>query len=166
MEMLTLETSASKLPVLEYLQRHVGGTLTDVHTTHMKYPTAISRTLDIRIVEVGRGCATVEIDADTELHGNQQGTVHGGLLCELADAAIGTAHSTLMAEGESFTSLELKINFFRPVWKSKLRARATPVQSGRTITCYTCEITRDDGKLAAMVVSTVMTLSGEKAAGR
>jgi uncharacterized protein (TIGR00369 family) len=166
MDTRTLETEATKLPVLDYLQRHVDGTLTDAHTTHMRYPTAISRTLDIRVVEVSRGSATVEIDADPELHGNQQGTVHGGLICEIADAAIGTAHSTLMAEGESFTSLELKINFFRPVWRSKLRAHAKPVQSGRTITCYTCEITRDDGKVAAMVVSTVMTLSGEKAAGR
>jgi uncharacterized protein (TIGR00369 family) len=166
MDMRTLEAEATKLPVLDYLQRHVDGTLSDAHTTHMKYPTAISQTLDIRIVEVGRGSAIVEIDADPNLHGNQQGTVHGGLLCELADAAIGTAHSTLMSEGESFTSLELKINFFRPVWKSKLRAHAKPVQSGRTITCYTCEIERDDGKVVAMVVSTVMTLSGEKAAGR
>jgi uncharacterized protein (TIGR00369 family) len=161
-----MQRTANKLPVLEYLQRQISGELSDAHTTHMKYPTAISRTLDIRIVEIDRGSATVEIDADPDLHGNQQGTVHGGLLCELADAAIGTAHSTLMAEGESFTSLELKINFFRPVWRSKLRACATPVQSGCTITCYTCEITRDDGKLAALVVSTVMTLSGEKAAGR
>ena len=49
-------------------------------------------------------------------------TIHGGLLCELADAAIGTAHSTLMQENESFTSVELKINFYRPVWKSILKA--------------------------------------------
>jgi hypothetical protein len=54
----------------------------------------------------------------------------------------------------------------RPVWKSKLHAYAKPVQSGRTITCYICEITRDDGKVAAMVVSTVMSLSRETAAGR
>ena len=161
-----MQTGIHKLPVLEYLQRHVDGTLTDAHTTHMKYPTAISRTLDIRVVEVGLGTAIVEIDADADRHGNQQGTVHGGLICELADAAIGTAHSTLMAEGETFTSIEMKINFFRPVWKSKLRASAKPIQSGRTLTCYTCEITRDDNKVAAMVVSTVMTLSGKKAAGR
>lgn len=155
-----------KLPVLEYLQKHVDGTLAGKHTTHMNYPTAISQTLKISIVEVGQGNATVEIDADSAVHGNQQGTVHGGLICELADAAIGTAHSTLMAEGESFTTIELKINFFRPVLKSKLRAIAKPIQSGRTITCYTCEIIRDDNKLVALVVSTVMTLRGDKAIGR
>ncbi|HTH95689.1 MAG TPA: PaaI family thioesterase [Rhodocyclaceae bacterium] len=155
-----------KLPVLDYLQKHLDGTLSAEHSTYMKYPTAISQTLDIRIVEVGHGTATVEIDADAAIHGNQQGTVHGGLLCELADAALGTAHSTLMAEGESFASVELKINFFRPVFKSTLRASAKPIQSGSTLTCYTCEITREDGKLVAMVSSTMMTLRGDKASGR
>ncbi len=154
------------LPVLEYLQKQVEGSLAAAHTTHMKYPTAISQTLAMRVVEVGAGSATVEIDADADIHGNQQGTVHGGLICELADAAIGTAHSTLMAEGETFTSIEMKINFFRPVWKSKLRACAKPIQSGRSITCYTCEIVRDDNKVVAVAVSTVMTLRGDKAAGR
>jgi uncharacterized protein (TIGR00369 family) len=48
-----------------------------------------------------------------------------------------------------FTSIELKVNFFRPVWKSTLRAVARPVQSGRTLTHYHCEILRDDGKVAA-----------------
>lgn len=154
------------LPVLEYLRRHIDHTLETGDTTHMCYPTPISRTLGIRVVEAGMGTASVEIDADAAIHGNQQGTVHGGLICELADAAIGTAHSTLMAEGESFTSIELKISFFRPVWNSTLRASARPVQSGRTLTHYLCEILRDDGKLAAMVTSTVMTLTGNRAAGR
>lgn len=156
----------NKLSVLDYLQRQLAGTLSELDTTHMKYPTAISQTLAIKIVAVSLGTATVEIAAEAELHGNQQGTVHGGLMCELADAAIGTAHSTLMNEGESFTSLELKINFFRPVMRSKLRATAKPIQSGRTITCYTCEIFRDDNKLVATVISTVMTLRGEQAVGR
>jgi uncharacterized protein (TIGR00369 family) len=132
----------------------------------MRYPTAISRTLATRIVEIGTGQATVEIDDDAGIHGNQQGTVHGGLLCELADAAIGTAHSTQLAEGESFASIDLKVNFIRPVWKSVLRAVAKPMQNGNTVSHYTCEIFRDDGKLVAMATSSIMTLRGEKAAGR
>jgi len=129
------------LPVLEYLQRQIDGTLNARQTTHMRYPTAISRTLAIRVVEVAAGHAPLEIDADAEIHGNQQGTVHGGLLCELADAAIGTAHSTL-------------------------RAVVRPVQTGKTLTHYVCDILREDGKQAAMIVSTVMTLRGDQAHGR
>jgi uncharacterized protein (TIGR00369 family) len=155
-----------KISVLEYLQRQLAGTLTPDMETHMRYPTAISQTLAIRIAAIDHGTATVEIDADSLIHGNQQGTVHGGLICELADAAIGTAHSTLMKEGQSFTSIELKINFYRPVWKSVLRAIATPLQSGKTITHYKCEVKNEEDKVVAMVTSTVMTLHDDKAAGR
>ncbi|WCT10330.1 PaaI family thioesterase [Mucilaginibacter jinjuensis] len=155
-----------KLSVLEYLQHQLAGTLTlDMEST-MKYPTAISQTLAISITEVARGTATVEINADTTIHGNQQGTVHGGLICELADAAIGTAHSTLMEEGQSFTTIELKINFYRPVWQSRLRAIARPLQSGKTITHYLCEVKNNEDKVVATVTSTVMTLYEDKAKGR
>ncbi|WP_209550228.1 PaaI family thioesterase [Flavobacterium sp. CG_23.5] len=154
-----------KISVLEYLKKMMTGTLKN-HVTSMKYPTAISKTLKMNIIEIDHGKATVEIAADHEIHGNQQGTVHGGLLCELADAAIGTAHSTIIGENESFTSLEFKINFFRPVWKDSLKAIAKPVQSGKTITVYNCEIKSTDGKTIALATSTVMTLRGDKAIGR
>lgn len=144
----------------------VNGESTEHYITHQKYPTAISQTLGFNIASISQGEAKIILDADSEIHGNQQGIIHGGMLCELADAAIGTAHSTLMQENESFTSLELKINFFRPVWKDRLTAHAKPVHSGRTITVYNCEIINSDGKVIASVVSTVMTLRGEKARGR
>ena len=155
-----------KLTVLDYLKKMIRAELIDDEHTHMNYPTAISKTLSMHIESIDEGEAVVSINADTALHGNQQGTVHGGLLCELADAAIGTAHSTLMKEDETFTSLEFKINFFRPVWKEKLRAQAKPIQKGRTITVYQCEIFKEDGKKAAVAMSTVMTLRGTEAKGR
>ena len=155
-----------KIPVLDYLRRQLAGDANDGDETHMRYPTAISQTLKMRIVAVERGTAAVEIDADPAVHGNQQGTVHGGLICELADAAIGTAHSTLMAEGESFATLELKMSFFRPSWRTTLRATAKPMQSGNVIAHYHCEIVREDGKTVAVATSTVMTLRGKQARGR
>ena len=155
-----------QIPVLEFLRHQIAGTLTPEMTTFMKYPTAISTTLMMSVVDVAPGIATVEIHADRAVHGNQQGTVHGGLIAELADASIGTAHSTLMEEGKSFTTIELKINFYRPVWESRLRATAKPLQSGKTITHYFCEIVNEDGKLVATATSTVMTLVGDHAKGR
>lgn len=132
----------------------------------MNYPTAISKLLGFRLIEIGKAYARLEMNVDAEVHGNQQGTVHGGLLSELADAAIGTAHSTVVESGETFTSLDLRINFFRPVWKSVLTATARPIQLGRTITHYQCEIVRADGKPVAMAAGTVMTLRGAAANGR
>lgn len=154
------------LPVLDYLQRQIEGRLAADEATHMRYPTAISQMLGFRIVAVGEAMAVVEFDADAQRHGNQQGTVHGGMLCELADAAIGTAHSTLMEPGQSFTSIDLKAAFLRPVCRSRLCARAWAEHRGRTISHYRCEIERDDGKTVASIASAVMTLRGEHAQGR
>lgn len=154
------------LPVLEYLRHQLDGSLGPDDTTHMQYPTAISRLLGFRIVEIGKAMAVIEFDADAAHHGNQQGTVHGGLLCELADAAIGTAHSTLIDAGVSFTSIDLRATFLRPVWQARLRAHAYASHSGRTISHYLCDITREDGKVIASISSAVMTLRGNHAQGR
>ncbi|WP_260986415.1 PaaI family thioesterase [Bordetella genomosp. 13] len=163
---MTTMPAPTPLPVLEYLRRQLDGTLRPGDTTHLRYPTAISQLLDFRVIEIGEAMAVIELDADALRHGNQQGTVHGGLLCELADAAIGTAHSTLIAAAESFTSIDLRATFLRPVWQSRLRARARATHRGRTISHYLCEIERDDGKPVASVTSAVMTLRGGHAQGR
>lgn len=157
----------AELSVLDYLTRQLNGSLAPDDTTHMRYPTAISQLLEMRITDVGEAMAVVEINADAAKHGNQQGTVHGGMICELADAAIGTAHSTLMQNGETFTSINMNTTFLRPVWQSRLRAHARATHRGRTMTHYLCEITREeDGKMVASITSTVMTLRGDDAKGR
>lgn len=161
-----MTVTGQDLPVLEYLSRQLTGTLEPGDRTHMRYPTAISQLLGFELVDIGPGTAAVALQADAAIHGNQQGTVHGGLLVELADAAIGTAASTRMAPGESFTSIDLRSTFLRPVWSERLVATAYPTHSGRTITHYTCEITRADGKPVATITSVVMFLYGDKAAGR
>ncbi|MGV9752074.1 MULTISPECIES: PaaI family thioesterase [Nocardia] len=161
-----MTSTTTELPVLDYLRAVVAGTATPDQSCRFRYPTAISRTLGIRLVAVDHGTATVEIDTDAAVHGNQQGTVHGGLLAELADAAIGTAHSTVVAPDESFTSIDLRAVYLRPVWRETLRAVARPVHSGRTITHYQCEVVRADGTPVALVTSVVTTLRGERAAGR
>jgi hypothetical protein len=51
------------------------------------------------------------------------GTVHGGVCCAIADTAMGIAHASMLEDGETSTSLEIKINFVRPVWKDTLTAR-------------------------------------------
>jgi uncharacterized protein (TIGR00369 family) len=130
------------------------------------YPPAIATTLGFRLIDVGLGTATMELLADTEKHANPMGTIHGGVFCDIADAAIGTAHATSLAEGESFTSIDLQISFFRPVWNGRIRAIARPLNVGRQISRYVCDILRDDDKLVAQVASTVMTLRGEQASGR
>nr|WP_299569887.1 PaaI family thioesterase [uncultured Williamsia sp.] len=158
--------SGDELPVLEYLRRHVAGTLGPDDRTFLRYPTAISRLLGFEITEIDAGTATLTVVTSQELHSNQQGTVHGGFVGELADAAIGTARSTTISPGESFTSIDLHMTFLRPMFAGTLFARAYPTHIGSTVQHYACEITREDGKIIATATSTVLTLRGEKAVGR
>jgi uncharacterized protein (TIGR00369 family) len=106
----------------------------------------------------------VEFEA-TERYANPMGTLHGGVLCDIADAAMGVAYSTV-ADGESFATLELKINFLRPVWKGKLRAEANIVRAGRIVGLVECNIIDDQRRLVARASSTCMTLRGDLAEGR
>jgi len=156
----------SKLSNLEFFARVAETGEAPAEGSRFIYPPAIAKTLGFRLIEVGPGTATMELMADTEVHANPMGTIHGGVLCDIADAAIGTAHASSLKEDESFTSIDLQINFFRPVWNGRIRAVAKPVNVGRQISRYVCDILRDDDKLVAQVSSTVMTLRGNHASGR
>ena len=155
-----------KLSNLEFFRSVAGTGEVPAERSRFIYPATIAKTLGFRLIEVGPGTATMELTADTEVHANPMGTIHGGVLCDIADAAIGTAHAASLEQGESFTSIDLQINFFRPIWSCRLRAVARPVNLGRQISRYLCDILRDDDKLVAQVTSTVMTLRGEQATGR
>ena len=155
-----------KLSNLEFFQLVAANGEGPAEGSRFIYPPTIARTLGFMLVEVAHGTATVEIVTDTQKHANPMGTIHGGVWCDIADAAIGTAHATCLEEGESFTSIDLQINFFRPVWNGRIRAVAKPVNVGRQISRYVCDILRDDDKLVAQVTSTVMTLRGDQASER
>ena len=125
----------------------------------------IARLIGFRMVSVKPGEAVIELPA-TEAHANPMGTLHGGVLCDIADAAMGIAYSSNLGEGESFTTLELKINFLKPVWKARLLATGRVVKQGRTVGLVECDITDEKGSLVARATSTCMTLRGEQAQGR
>ena len=79
---------------------------------------------------------------------------------------MGMAFTSTLAPGESFTTIELKINFFRPVWEARLRAEGKVVRRGSTIGYTECEITDEGGRLVAKAASTCMALRGDRARGR
>jgi uncharacterized protein (TIGR00369 family) len=94
------------------------------------------------------------------------GTLRGGVLCDLADAAMGVAYRSTLAEGETFTTIELKINFLQPVRKAKLRAEARMVRAGKVVGLVECDIFDEQRRLVARASSTCMTLRGRLAEGR
>lgn len=121
--------------------------------------------LGMKLTAIEPGRARMELTADHR-HSNPMGTLHGGVPSALADSAMGLAYASTLGEGESFTTLDLTINFLRPVWAGHLTAEGFVVQRGRTIGTTECTVTDEQGRLIARAVSTCMTLRGEQAAGR
>jgi uncharacterized protein (TIGR00369 family) len=111
------------------------------------------------------GKAVVELQAN-EAHRNPMGTLHGGILCDIADAAMGIAYASNLKDGESFTTLELKINFLKPIWNARLQATGHVVKQGRIVGMVQCDVIDEKGSLVARATSTCMTLQGEQAQGR
>jgi len=93
-------------------------------------------------------------------------TVHGGVLCDIADAAMGVAFASTLDANQSFTTLELKINFLRPVWKSRLLAKARVTSRGKTVGLIECDVIDASGRVMARASSTCLVLSGRMAEGR
>src|SRR6266446_9445668 len=125
----------------------------------------IDRLIGLEAQEIVDGRATVALTTGPQ-HANPMGTLHGGILCDIADAAMGMAFASTLASEESFTTVELKINFFRPVWEANLRAEGKVVRRGGTIGYVECEIMDEGGHLIAKASSTCMALRGERAKGR
>ena len=125
----------------------------------------VGELVGFRPTSIESGKAVFELDAGPQ-HANPMGTLHGGIICDIADAAMGVAYASTLGEGESFTTLELKINFLRPFRTGKLIANAHLVKGGRTIGLVECDVTDTEGRLVARAMSTCMTLRGDASEGR
>jgi uncharacterized protein (TIGR00369 family) len=125
----------------------------------------VAQLIGFTLTAVAEGRATVVLEAGPQ-HANPMGTLHGGILCDVADAAMGIAYASTLGKDESFTTLELKINFLKPVWQAQLTAEGRVVKRGRTIGLTECDITDEKGSLVARASSTCMTLRGAQAVGR
>jgi uncharacterized protein (TIGR00369 family) len=131
----------------------------------VRIPPPVAELVGIDFVRAADGECVMEMEVG-ERHANPMGTVHGGILCDLADAAMGMAFFSTLADGESFTTLELKINFLRPFWTGKLAATGRVVSRGRTVGLTECDVRDAEGRLVARASSTCLTLTGDAAAGR
>ena len=133
---------------LELLRRIVAGEIPGA---------PVGELIGMRMVAAEEGRVTFELDAGPE-HSSPPGTLHGGILCDLADGAMGCACLSLLADGESFATVELKINFLKPVWSGRVTAVGEVLKAGRTLTVCACRISDDGGSLVAYATSTQMTL--------
>ena len=131
----------------------------------MRIPPPVAELLGVELVEAGGGECTMRMEAG-EQHSNPMGTIHGGILCDIADAAMGMAFFSTLEEGESFTTLELKINYLRPFWTGTLLAHGKVISRGKSVGLTECRVVDGQERLIAHATSTCMALRGDAAQGR
>src|SRR3989442_15419621 len=95
-------------------------------------PPPVARLIGFTLTFIAPGQAHIEFEAGAQ-HANPMGTLHGGILCDIADAAMGMAYASTLGEGETFTTLELKINFLKPVWQPRLHSISQVDKHGRIV---------------------------------
>src|SRR5947209_20589618 len=115
---------------LEYLRAIVRGEIA---------PPPVFTLVGFRLASVDDGEAVIEFEPGPQPF-NPQGTVHGGILCDVADAAMGIAYGSTLEEDVSFTTVELKINFMRAIRTEPLKVLGRVVKGGRRIGFTDCEI--------------------------
>jgi len=114
--------------------------------------------IGLRFVAWGDRESTWELEAGA-CHHNPTGVVQGGILCSLADVAMATAFASTLEPGETFTTLELKINYLRPVVEDTIRAVGRVVHRGRRTAMLEAAIVDSSDREVARASSTVMVLS-------
>ena len=87
-------------------------------------PPAAATLLGMRLASFSAGEALGELDV-TAAHANPMGALQGGVLAAVADAAMGWAYMTTLGEGESYTTVEMKVNFLRAC--ARAASRRAPV---------------------------------------
>jgi uncharacterized protein (TIGR00369 family) len=125
----------------------------------------IGELVGIRFDAVDEGRAVFSLAAGPQ-HANPMGTLHGGIVCTLADFAMGMAFASTLEDGETFTTLELKVNFLRPVWSGTLTATGTVSSAGKQVGLVVCDVVDGQGRAVAYATSTCMKLRGDRAEGR
>ncbi|MGH2589157.1 MAG: PaaI family thioesterase [Dehalococcoidia bacterium] len=121
-------------------------------------PPPIAQLNGIVLVEAEPGRAVMRFEV-TERHANPSGALAGGALCDLVDLAMGVAYAEALGDITSVVTVELKINFLRPVRRGTLTAEARLLNAGRTLGLLDCDVTDERGRLIAHATSTYMTLS-------
>ncbi|MCA0377817.1 MAG: PaaI family thioesterase [Actinobacteria bacterium] len=138
----------AKLPALagiDYLRAMMAGELPGP---------PIASLMQMELTEVEEGSATFVCTPD-ESHFNPIGTVHGGYACTVLDSALGCAVQTTLPAGTGYTSIEIKINYLRPIMPS-----SAPLRAIGTVTKPGNRVAFADGVLIDAAGKTVATATG------
>jgi uncharacterized protein (TIGR00369 family) len=119
--------------------------------------------MGMKVTHVSKDKVEAELVVRDELN-NRFGVLHGGAVMALADNLGGTATFANLPEGARTATIESKTNFFAPIpIGDTARAECTPLHRGRTTMVWQTKITRNDGRLCALVTQTQIVIPAEKA---
>lgn len=133
---------------LDYLRAMIDGVLP---------PPPIARLMDMTLVDAAPGTATFVCEPD-ESHYNPIGTVHGGLVCTLLDSVLGCAVQTTLPQGQGYTSIEIKVNYLRPVLADSgpLTCVGTVTKPGNRVAFADGVVTDASGKVVATATGSLL----------
>ena len=119
------------------------------------HPAPVADLVGFRLVSCAEGEARIELDAGPRHH-NPMGIVHGGILCDLADAAMGVALAAALDEGETFATLQLSASYLRSVRDGRLTATGRLVHRGKSVAHAEAEVTDGESRTVARFTSTCL----------
>lgn len=139
---------------MEYLQAIIRGEIP---------PPPIARLMDFDLVEIAPGRAVFSVEP-AEYHYNPIGVVHGGLASTLLDSALGCAIHTMLPAGTGYTTVELHVNFLRPLTTTtgRVRCEADVLHVGRSMGTAQAKILDAAGKLYGHATTTCMIFRSER----
>lgn len=122
-------------------------------------PPPIADTLEFHPLGLEEGKVTFEFEPQ-EYHYNPIGSVHGGVISTLLDTAMGCALHSKLPQSTAYTTLELKVNFIKPVTDrcGKMKAEGRLIHLGKSTALIEADLKDDQGRLYAHGVSTCMIL--------
>ncbi len=88
--------------------------------------------VDARIIECAEGRSLLTLQVQP-MHFNSQGAVHGAALFTLADTGMGAALFSVLEPHERCSTIEVKINYFKPVLEGVVECRSEVVHRGRSV---------------------------------
>ncbi len=146
-----------RIPLAAHLREMDGLTFLRAIRDGEAPPAPIATLLQFNIVEIEEGRVVFAATPDARVY-NPLGTVHGGYVCTLLDSCMGCAvHSTLKA-GQGYTSVELKVNFVRPLSEAtgEVRAEGRVLSAGRQIATAEGRLVDSRGRLLAHGTTTCL----------
>lgn len=144
--------AARDMTGLEYLQAIERGELP---------PPPIMATLDIQPHGISRGCVSFKL-TPAEYHYNPIGTVHGGVVSTLVDSAMACAIHTLLPKGTVYTTLELKVNFLKPLKRDtgEVICEGKTIHVGGRVATAEARVVDNGGNLYAHATTTCLVMRG------